>query len=380
LILLSYTIAIDAFRLECEPFTSGAFYVNEMCFALADKDAVKKILLLIPSEINATSYEWLRHHPKIEFIRHFKAINPTKNFISNVKWIQFIIPQLLKARGVDFFIGPYHQIPIFLKKANKVVVIHDVCGLKKEAGYKFYKLAFWKHLFNFFTVLISKCSVIYISFHTKQDFEKVFGFLSKKKSVVIYNSSSKYKSKYSESLPDLPSEYLLGFAFQGIRKGSFMLHDAYKKYLEFGGKSSLVLITSGHDRTEISKMFKEFGDKIKIFCSLSDGELNFIYKNASQFLFLSICEGFGYPIVESIFQGTPVLAWSNTPAVELLPENYPGLFDKYEAGEILSRIQHFENISDEENDYWNLKATKILDNFSSIKYADHFIDFLSSHG
>jgi alpha-1,2-rhamnosyltransferase len=56
----------------------------------------------------------------------------------------------------------------------------------------------------------------------------------------------------------------------------------------------------------------QYGKSLAMFHDLNDAELNYCYQHARAFLFPSVMEGFGLPIVEALRHGLPVFA-SDTP-------------------------------------------------------------------
>jgi len=90
-------IAIDAFRLVSEPQTSGAFMVSEIVREIGQNPAIKQITLLVPRKPGADFlFNDLLSVEKVNFIFPEKPHIPEKNFRSNIQWIQFTIPKLLK--------------------------------------------------------------------------------------------------------------------------------------------------------------------------------------------------------------------------------------------------------------------------------------------
>jgi len=63
---------------------------------------------------------------------------------------------------------------------------------------------------------------------------------------------------------------------------------------------------SGWDETS-SKKFKAPSDKLKFLGRVTDSELSVLYGEASLFAYPSLYEGFGLPILEAFYHGTPVV-------------------------------------------------------------------------
>jgi alpha-1,2-rhamnosyltransferase len=63
---------------------------------------------------------------------------------------------------------------------------------------------------------------------------------------------------------------------------------------------------------EEMKSHKEYNKKFWIFNDLDDEGLRYCYRHSKALIFPSIVEGYGLPIIESLYYGLPVLA-SDTP-------------------------------------------------------------------
>lgn len=158
--------------------------------------------------------------------------------------------------------------------------------------------------------------IIAISKSTKRDIIRFFG-IDENKIEVIYLGNSLNINKSDDVINiELPEKYIL---FVGNRRGyrnfdlfikaitPLLLEDAELNVVCTGGKFS---------NTEIEK-FKSLNIKDKVFqYSVSDNILAYLYQRAIVFVFPSLYEGFGIPILESFVCGCPVLVGK----VSSLPE------------------------------------------------------------
>ena len=71
---------------------------------------------------------------------------------------------------------------------------------------------------------------------------------------------------------------------------------------------------------EIEKIIKK-NNKIKVLGYLNDADLNVLYQQALFFIYPSIWEGFGYPVLEAIQNGTPVAVSNSSSLVEIAEDN-----------------------------------------------------------
>jgi alpha-1,2-rhamnosyltransferase len=96
------------------------------------------------------------------------------------------------------------------------------------------------------------------------------------------------------------------------RKNHWWLLAAFNKYWSQGGAANLVLAgRAGWACDEIREAIQNhdaLGSKLHWYHDASDGEVQYMYQHARATLFPSFAEGYGLPIIESLHQGTEVLA------------------------------------------------------------------------
>ncbi|MHB9053006.1 MAG: glycosyltransferase family 4 protein [Thermoleophilia bacterium] len=95
----------------------------------------------------------------------------------------------------------------------------------------------------------------------------------------------------------------------------------------------------GHDHERLASLIREKGllKEVILTGRVSDSLLAALYEKASLFVFPSFCEGFGFPPLEAMDFGIPVIA-STAPCI---PETLDGAalyFDPYDIGDIAEKI------------------------------------------
>lgn len=108
----------------------------------------------------------------------------------------------------------------------------------------------------------------------------------------------------------LPSQFILSIGHFEKRKNYFNLIDAIKILKDRGFDCPLLIV--GNDNGEKQKIFnkvqKEGLDKqVFLFSGLSDLQVRYLYKLSNAFIFPSLYEGFGIPILESMAAETPII-------------------------------------------------------------------------
>jgi len=127
-------------------------------------------------------------------------------------------------------------------------------------------------------------------------------------------------SNYQEILSkyQIVRPFILSVGKLEPRKNLKRLIEAYSSIDE--QKPDLVIVGSKGWDIEIEKIIKK-NNKIKVLGYLNDTDLNVLYQQALFFIYPSIWEGFGYPVLEAIQNGTPVAVSNSSSLVEIAEDN-----------------------------------------------------------
>lgn len=218
------------------------------------------------------------------------------------------------------FTMPQHPI-LYVRK--HIITVHDLTLLnfvnKRKMGLikDFYKNIIKPLIFKLFmSIGIKKADrIITPSEYTKKKIIERYGTYSKKIKVT-YESADKL-SVSPEPLK-IDGEYILavGNAFPYKNLDSLVTACQHK------GLDSLKLVLVGkkdYFYTQLEKQTKHKNISNVIFTGyVSDGQLEWLYQNASLYVFPSLSEGFGLPGLEAMSYGTPVASSNAT----CLPEVY----------------------------------------------------------
>jgi glycosyltransferase involved in cell wall biosynthesis len=382
------SIAIDGFRLVCEPLTSGAVYVSELSQALANLPEVKDLYILLPNKPDEEfRYKSLLQNEKIKFsygkeIPHIIHGLSTVRFRSHLRWIQIQIPRLIHSLNPrpDIYIAPYHHPPIFLPRRMWVgTVIHDLCGLGVDFAKT--KKGFYHHVIMLILSGIRSDCIIPISAFTKGQLQRRMPFISRRISDVVYSSVAsktvdpKIASQICSRYGLKERSYFLAFGTRGARKGFDVILDSYKLYKSNGGKIPLVLIVARRDYGSIERLVSQLND-VLLLSNIDFLDRDALYRCATALLFPSRCEGFGYPVVEAIRQGCPPIAWENTPALEIVGDAVP-LLKSLDPGEVADTMYAYEDLPLEKR---NALANKLIDRsllFDGVEFGRRFFNALT---
>ena len=257
--------------------------------------------------------------PQNFHVIEYKAISGTIGVVFN-------LAALLKRDKIDVFWGPEHCLPLGQQPFKRVLTIHDLSVLFHYKLGTRYNYIIQKLI----TIPSIKCAdkIVAISYSTANDVAK---YTDMSKCEVVYNGDSPYKghdARYSnEELRQTLEKYSLKndnyFLFVGSiepRKNIRTIVDAFNRYKK-ETKSNIKLVLAGGLGWRYKKILRDINrspykkDIIQTgYCS--DIELEILYRNCIGLLFPSIYEGFGFPILEAMSVGKPVV----TSRVSSLPE------------------------------------------------------------
>lgn len=219
-------------------------------------------------------------------------------------------------------------------------------------------------------VILQAKKIIAISNKTKQDIIEIYKIPAEKIEVIYLASSLQKNIALAQNIKvDLPKKYIL---FIGNREG----YKNFKVFIEaikplLNEDKNLYIICTGKYFTnaEISFFQNEGIEKQFIHFFIEDNELlAYLYQHAQFFIFPSIYEGFGIPILEAFHCGCPVLL-SDTSCFPEIAQNAGYYFNPMDKESILQAVKTMLEKKDLREEYIQL-GYKRVDFFSWEKTAE----------
>jgi glycosyltransferase involved in cell wall biosynthesis len=156
--------------------------------------------------------------------------------------------------------------------------------------------------------LTSADLILSISENTKKDLINFYNIASEKIIVTHLADSLWTKGLKIETNLKLPENYVL---FVGNREGYKNYFNTIEILADTLKKNQITFLCAGGPKfsDKENEQIKKLGliDLVKHYPFRTDDELRTFYKNAMFFIFPSLYEGFGIPVLESMGCGTPVL-------------------------------------------------------------------------
>ncbi len=260
---------------------------------------------------------WLKYTPVLKNLNFKGKLGLLKliNQRANRHWSN----RILRSNEVNIFHPTYYD-PYFLNKLTNqklVLTVHDLTNEKYNDN-----TSLTQKVLNWKKKLIQRADhIIVVSENTKKDLLNLYK-VDKNKITTIYLSGGFDKcvldSPNDVRIVNLGSPFIL---YVGSRRG-------YKNFFNFikeatsmllREKISLVLAGGGPLSNQEIKLLQEHGlvNQVKAYAYVSDEFLVQLYKGALLFVFPSLYEGFGLPVLEAMQCGCPALLGNNSSLPEV---------------------------------------------------------------
>lgn len=238
----------------------------------------------------------------------FRIVRAPNNRHLRSLWQQLILPVHIRARGIDVHWGPGFVLPLF-SAVPMVLTVHDLTFQLFPEVHEWIKRYYFPAMIN---AAVKKAkSVIAISEVTRRDLYNWLPESRYKTHVTLLAArcieSSELSSEHTNSYANI-QDYILFVGTVEPRKNLQALLDAWES-LNPDVRGATNLIVVGARGWMIQKLSSRLRSIDSVIClgHVPDSELLEILKNAKAFVYPSLYEGFGLPVVEAMALGVPVL-------------------------------------------------------------------------
>lgn len=289
--------------------------------------------------------------------------------------------------GADIFFSPHFFILPLSPICKRVTTIHDLSFAHFKDFFSWRKIL-W-HNFEMNPIKQTKQSdhIISVSISTKKDLEKFYGIDPAKITVIHSGISNNIVRPNQEMLDDfrirnnLPNNFILFLGKIEPRKNITGIIRAFNEIKKINKFSDLHLVIAGARGWLYNDVFRELNKSaskkyIKLVDYISDDDKNYYYSLSKCFIYPSFFEGFGFPNIEAIKCGIPVIT-SNNAAIPEVVKNSALLVNPNSVNELTQAIK----IVLTENKVVNYMASvskMIVDDYNWHKSANKTLEIIQS--
>ena len=320
-------------------------YTYHLVKSLLIKDKTNDYVLFFYTDISPDTVQKVKsHNPRVKIVKLFRATSMIPLYDTHIK-----IAMAMRKEKLDWHIFPANAMPLFFKPKKSLLIVHDLAIYLHP---EWFPERQWLSTKIVVPRSIKKATkIVTVSKNTKDDVVGIFNTKSEKVHAVypgviikddyLPEEIDKVRKKY-----DISEKYLLFLGTIEPRKNIVNLIKAFSNYSFDNEESRVTLILAGIKGWKFQPIFQELqeinqrliGGKIKYIGQVSNRERNILIKNCQAFVFPSQYEGFGFPVVEAMALGVPVVTGNNSSLKEIA-ENAALLVDPNDINDIRNAIR-----------------------------------------
>ncbi|HYG40203.1 MAG TPA: glycosyltransferase family 1 protein [Cytophagales bacterium] len=229
-------------------------------------------------------------------------------------WRSFGIANQAEKDHLDIYHGLSNELPFGKKRFKTVVTIHDLLFLRFPHLYKKIDVEIYKNKWKYACKEADK--IIAISNQTAEDLNTFLNIPSHKIEVVYQGCNEVFKQEFDsrklKSVAEkyaLPTDFILNVGTVEPRKNALTI----VKSLPFLTNTEIPLVIVGREtpyKQDIIEFIQKenLTNRVIFLHNVPFEDLPLIYQLSKLFIYPSIFEGFGIPIIEALNSGIPVIS------------------------------------------------------------------------
>jgi glycosyltransferase involved in cell wall biosynthesis len=232
-------------------------------------------------------------------------------------WEHFILPLRLMKNDIDIFHGPASLIPFSKNHYKTVVTIHDLVAFLFPSTIPLKYGAYMRYLLRQAVKRADK--IIAVSHHTKKDLIRILK-VPPEKIEVIHEAPSPIFYPYDKKKAQARLKQQYGITKKFIyhlgniepRKNLIVLLEAFTRVCQDLGKEYQLVVSGqkGWLTRSLNQFFKKYSARDQVIFTgyVPMEDLPLFMNGAEVFVFPSLYEGFGLPVLEAMSCGTPIIS------------------------------------------------------------------------
>lgn len=342
-------IGIDLRALATGKHTGVEEYIVGLLQTLFSIDTENEYILFFNAWGNVDpDFSWVPQSSRITWKR-FRVPNK----LLNLSLWYFHYPKLDRLLGgVDVFFMPNLNFAAFSKNVRVFVTAHDLSFELFPEVFS-WKQRLWHYLVNFRELLSRADRVIAISHSTACDLRDLY-HISQEKICTILSGVSERFIPISRNNPKLlevqkryhlPYRFILSLGTFEPRKNLGAIVSAFETMLAtaVGETSKYELVLAGASGWKCEDLLRRIAqspvkEKIHLIGFVREEDKPALYALATVFVYPSLYEGFGFPPLEALAMGVPVIA-SHSASLPEVAGDAGVLIDPYRPDELLIALR-----------------------------------------
>lgn len=290
----------------------------------------------------------------------------------------YLIPRILKKYNVDVVFEPAHFGPFNLpKNVLRLTFIHDLTPIKFPQYHKWHSQVLQRIFLK--KILTSTDHIFTNSQSTSADLEYFYPFTSNKNTAILLGKDKFYEKTVNKGeLTELniTAPYFLTVGTIEPRKNHALLLEAFGHIAKKNREIQLVI--AGGLGWKYEGFLKElesciFKDQVVLLKYVEKRFLPILYSNAIALVYPSLYEGFGFPILEAMSCGAPVIC-SNTSSLPEVGGDLAFYFNPTSSQELQNQMAKVLELSDAERGRISERSIIWSNQFSWQGFATTFLN------
>lgn len=260
--------------------------------------------------------------------RFRKILSPFKATVRPLRiiWEQFILPLQLWSDKVDVLLSLGYICPLFVP-CKSIVVIFDLNWFFHPEEFSFLSRFFWKTLVTFSANRADK--IITSSINSKKDIMHVLGISDEKIEVVYGGVDRKHFKQTTDKkvLSGIKKKYKMtdrfiltvsaAYKFKNLSKFIDAFNSLNKKIPDL---QLLIIGLGGRGKQEALDKIGNYSLENKVIIAgwVPEMDIPYLYSAAQVYVHPSLYEGFGFPVLEAMSCGCPVVSSKSASLPELV--------------------------------------------------------------
>ena len=305
----------------------------------------------------------------------FKGKGTIKKYLN-----QKVSENIIKRGEYDIFHPTYYDtyfLDGILGKRPFVVTFYDLIHEKLSHRYPHFVTGLDQMRANRQKLLKEASAIIAISNSTKRDIIEYYG-IDENRIHVTYLAHSVNPAGSEDATANKLGDYILFVGNRWGYKNFNTFIEAIQPLLTREGNIKVICAGGGAFQPNETGLLSSLNIQNQVSqVPINDNTLASLYKNAILFVFPSLYEGFGIPVLEAFGNGCPTIL-SNVSSLPEIGGDAALYFDPEDKGDILAQVEKFvyrpelreeykiKGLKQAEKFSWNLMSSQTLDIYKSI--------------